>query len=99
MYKIIRTASYIIRFWFAYLTIEKVSIFESEIASYFWGEIFSIYTLLLVVSYGIVGLFYSKGEDHAFGSLAYFVVYCVLLFLYWISLLLLTWLGILPINI
>lgn len=97
MYKIIRDASYLIRFWFAYLTIEQVSIFKSELATYFWGEVISIYFILMLISRGIVGTFYSRGEDPVFGALAYFVVYCIILFLYWVTLLFLTWIGILPI--
>ena len=48
MYKILSTISYIIRFWLAYITIEKVSIFKSEIINYFWGEVISVYTILIL---------------------------------------------------
>lgn len=100
MYKLLSSLSYIIRFWLAYVTIEKVSIFKSDIINYFWGEVFSIYTLLLIISYFLTGKFYSKNDmPSSIGVIIYFFIYCILLFLYWLILLFLTWIGILPIAI
>ncbi len=100
MYKLLSSLSYIIRFWLAYVTIEKVSIFKSDIINYFWGEVFSIYTLLMIISYFITSKFYSKNDmPSSIGVIIYFFIYCILLFLYWLVLLFLTWIGILPIAI
>lgn len=100
MYKILSLLSYLIRFWLAYITIEKVSIFNSEIINYFWGEVFSIYTILMLISYFVTGKFYSKNELPAsVGVIIYFFVYCFFLFLYWVILQFLTFVGVLPIVI
>lgn len=99
MYKLFSSISYIVRFYLAYLTIEKVSIFKSTIANYFWGEVVSIYVVFMVISYFITGLFYEKDSMPAeIGVIIYFLVYCVILFFYWLILLLLTSIGILPIS-
>lgn len=100
MYKFLSTLSYLIRFWLAYITIEKISIFQSETLNYFWGEVFSIYTSLMIIGYFITGKVYSKNEMPAsFGVIIYFFIYCILLFIYWMILQLLTWIGILPIIV
>ena len=98
MYKFLSTLSYLIGFWLANITIEKISIFQSETLNYFWGEVFLIYTLLMIIGYIITGKFYSKNEMSAsFSVIIYFLIYCILLFLYWLVLQFLTWIGILPI--
>lgn len=100
MYKLLSSLSYIIRFWLAYVTIEKISIFKSDIINYFWGEVFSIYTILMIISYFITSKFYSKKDmPSSIGVIIYFFIYCILLFLYWLILLFLTWIGILPIVV
>lgn len=100
MYKLLSSLSFLVRFWLAYVTIENVSIFKSEILSYFWSEVFSIYTILMVISRFITGKFYSKNSmPSSIGVIIYFFVYCILLFIYWLLLLLLTKFGILPISI
>lgn len=100
MYGLLSTTSYIIRFWLAYITIEKVSIFKSEIINYFWGELISVYTILMLISYFITGKLYSKNDmPSSIGVIIYFFVYCIVLFLYWLILLLLTRIGILPISV
>lgn len=98
MYKLFSSASYLVRFWLAYITIEKISMFDCELANYFWGEVISVYTILMLISYFTAGKFYKKGETPpTVGVLIYFVIYCFFLFGYWLVLQFLTWIGILPI--
>ena len=68
-------------FSFLSLKIEKVSIFKSEIINYFWGEVISVYTILMLISYFITGKLYSKNDmPSIIGVIIYFFVYCILLF-------------------
>lgn len=60
MYGLLSATSYVIRFWLAYITIEKVSIFKSEIINYFCSEVISVYTILMLISYFITDKLYSK---------------------------------------
>ena len=100
MYRLLSTVSYIIRFWLAYITIEKIPIFKNEIINYFWSEVISVYIIIMLISYFITGKLYSKNDmSSSVGVILYFFVYCILLFLYWLILLFLTWTGVLPIAV
>lgn len=99
IYRIISSISYIVRFWLCYLTIENVPIFSNELVAYFIGQIISIYFLLMVICYFIVGrLSYKLGSnDPSARSILYFLLYIAMVFILWIVLKLLVVLGVLPI--
>ena len=58
---------------------------------------FSLYTLLLFISRLEVGIFYSRGENPAKGSIMYFGVYLFNLGILYLVMLVLTRVGVLPI--
>ena len=37
---------------------------KKEIINYFWGEVISVYTILMLISYFITGKLYSKNDKH-----------------------------------
>lgn len=99
MYIIISSTSYIVRFWLCYLTIENVPIFSNELVGYFIGQIISIYFLLMVICYFIVGRLSCKLgiNDPSARSILYFLIYIAMVFILWIILKFLVALGVLPI--
>lgn len=80
------------------MTIENVPIFANNAIEIVVGEILSIYTVMWFITYVIVGRFYERGENPTFGSLAYFFIYLIVALVFWLILLFLTWLGVLPIG-
>lgn len=97
MYKLISAISFIIRAYLCYCTIDKIPILENPIANTILLEVISIYTILMIVSRGTVGIFYTKGENPTFGAIAYFFIYLIYLAITYLMLLGLTLLRILPI--
>lgn len=97
MYQLTSGASFILRAYLCYKTIENVPILANSFANGILWEVIPFYTILMVISRSIVGLFYSKGEAPTLGAIAYFFVYLVILGITYIVMLLLTKFGILPI--
>lgn len=97
MYPIVSGASFLIRAYLCYKTIESVPILANPIANDILWEVIPFYTILMLISRGIVGLFYNKGEAPTFGAILYFFVYLVILGIMYIIMLLLTKFGVLPI--
>lgn len=97
MYKIISTISFIIRAWLCYNTIDNIPILANPIANNILLEVISLYTILMIISRIIVGMFYARGENPAFGSVLYFFVYLINLGLIYILMLILTKFNLLPI--
>lgn len=97
MYQIVSTLSFIIRFCICYKTIESIPILANPIANDILWEVIPFYTILMLMSRSIVGLFYNKGEAPTLGAIMYFFVYLVILGIVYIIMLLLTIVGILPI--
>lgn len=98
-YKIISFASFALRVFICYITIETVPIFRDPLLAYAIGQIFSLYWILWFISYTIVGVGfgYRRGDDPVLGSILYAIVYIPLALITWGTLAILTWLGVLPI--
>ena len=96
LYIFVSTFSFIIRSILCYFTIDKIPIFRNHIANSLFLEVLSLYTLLMIISRSIVGIFYGKGENPVLGSLEYFIVYIIILGIVFVVMTLLTIIGILP---
>lgn len=96
MYQIVRTISFCIRAWLCYKTIDNIPIFENYLLNNMILEILSLYVILMIISRSIVGIVYNRGEAPVIGSLLYFIVYVVCLFILYGIMLFLTKVGILP---
>lgn len=96
LYNIIRLISFAIRSYLCYLTIDNIPIFENYLLNSMFLEVCSLYTILMIVSRLEVGIFYSRGENPAKGSIMYFFVYLVNLGLLYLVMLGLTKVGVLP---
>lgn len=99
IYKDIKSISYLVRFWLCCLTIENVSIFSNKLIEYFIGQIISVYFLLMVICYLVVGRLSLKlGIEGSSGkAVLYFAIYVIAVFTLWIILRFLTALGVIPI--
>lgn len=97
MYKLISTASFLIRFYICYCTIDKIPILKNPILNTILLEVISIYTILMIVSRAIVGIFYTKGQNPTFGAIAYFFIYLICLAIAYAILWGLTYIEVLPI--
>lgn len=99
MYYFISNVSHLFRAYLCYLTIDGLSIFENALLNNIFLEVFSLYTLLWFISRIEVGIFYSRGENPAKGSIMYFFVYLVNLGILYLIMLVLTKVGVLPIGL
>lgn len=97
MYKLLSTLSFGLRAYLCYLTIDKIPIMRNEFLNYILLEIFSLYTILWLFTYGEVSLFYTKGESTNLGVIFYFIIYVINLGIMYAVMNLLTYIGILPI--
>lgn len=98
MYKNIRDISYILRALFAYWVIDNSPIAKADLLNEIIWQVIPTYTILMIISYAITGLFYHSGRrEPTLGSFIYFVIYCTLLSVMWIILKILTVFGVLPI--
>ena len=97
LYKIISLISFAIRSYLCYLTIDNIPIFENYFLNSMFLEVCSLYTIIMIVSRLEVGIFYSRGENPAQGSIMYFLVYLVNLGVLYLVMLGLTKVGVLPI--
>ncbi|MBQ6841177.1 MAG: hypothetical protein IJO63_03590 [Bacilli bacterium] len=97
MYKLISGISFLIRAWLCYNTIDNIPILANPIANSILLEVISLYTILVLISRKIVGIFYKAGDAPTFGAILYFFVYLINLGIMYIIMILLTKIGILPI--
>lgn len=97
MYPIISFLSFLIRAYLCYLTIDKIPILENLVANNILLEVISLYTILMLISRSIVGIFYNKGEAPTLGAIAYFFIYIIILGIMYLIMLFLTKVGVLPI--
>ena len=99
MYEIARAISLAVRVLICYFTIETTPVFADEAIQWLLGQMASVYLLLRLVSYTIVGrvIGYEKGEAPVPGVILYAMAYIPLSLVLWGVLWLLTWVGILPI--
>ena len=96
LYLFVSTISFIVRAFLCYISIDTIPIFKNHIANNIFLEVISLYTLLMIISRNIVGIFYRRGENPPLGALEYFFVYIVVLGVLFCLMLLLTMIGILP---
>lgn len=98
MYRLLSGLSYITRFVLCYFTIETTPIFANSLIAWGVDQMISIYFVLLVISYFIVGnvFKYERGSVPELGVILYFVTYVVLALITWGILWLLTAVGVLP---
>ena len=96
MYQILSELSLLLRMYFCYLTIDNIPILKNELWNYILLEVISLYTILRIITYFEVGKFYEKGDNSAFGVIAYFIIYVINLGVIYGIMLLLTKVGILP---
>lgn len=97
MYKLISGISFLIRVWLCYNTIDNIPILSNPIANSILLEVFSLYTILMVISRKIVGISYKFGDAPVIGAILYFFVYLVNLGIMYIIMIVLTKIGVLPI--
>lgn len=90
MYKILSEISLLLRMYFCYLTIDKIPILHNVLWNYVLLEVISLYTILRIITYFEVGKFYEKGDNSAFGVIAYFFVYLINLGVMYLVMLVLT---------
>lgn len=102
LYKIVKVISFVLRYLLCYITIEKIPIFESETAQWFWSALFGcvIYSILLAVCYPLVGFISKKIciESSFAKSILYFILYLPLVLITYLVLLCFTRFGMLPIS-
>ena len=98
MYRFLSGLSYIARFVLCYFTIETTPIFANSLIAWGVDQMISIYFILLVISYFIVGnvFKYERGSMPELGVILYFVTYVVLALVTWGVLALLTAVDVLP---
>ena len=99
MYQLLSIISFFIRAYLCYCTIDNIPILANPILNSILGEVISLYTILWAISYFTVGRFYDKDSDPLLGVSLYFIVYVVILGITYLLLLLLTFIGVLPIVI
>lgn len=99
MYKILSVLSFLIRAVICYFTIETAPIFENSLVAYGVDQVISLYSIMWLISYMIVGRVfgYQRGDDPALGAILYFFVYIVVAMIMWGILAFLTFIGALPI--
>lgn len=97
-YPFVATASFLIRAYLCYLTIDKIPIILDPILKELVSEIFSLYTFLMIISRLTTSLFYTKGIDSPYkGCGIYFIIYICYLFILFLIMLILTFFKILPV--
>ena len=98
-YKTTRTLSQSIRWLLCFFTIEATPIFANSLIAYGIDQTISIYSILWLISYMIVGRVfgYKRGDDPALGSILYFIVHVILALITWGVLTILTAAKIIPV--
>lgn len=97
MYKLVSSISFLIRVWLCYNTIDNIPIFANPIANSILLEVISLYTILMLISRKIVGIYYKSGEAPIFGVILYFIIYLINLGIMYMIMIVLTKIGLLPI--
>ena len=90
--------SFVVRATLCYFTIETTPIFANSLIAWGVDQIISIYTILLIISYFVVGRVfnYERGSAPELGVILYFITYVPLALILWGILALLTAVGVLP---
>ena len=98
MYKIFSMMSLLIRAVICYFTIETTPVFENSLIAYGVDQIVSLYSIMWLISYAIVGRVfgYQRSDDPTLGAILYFFVYTVVAMVTWGILALLTFFDIIP---
>lgn len=99
MYKVLSAISFFIRAYLCSITIDKIPILANPLYNNILFEVVSLYTILWVISYFTVGLFYERGDEPVLGVILYFLTYVIFLTIIYLIMLFLTFLGILPIHL
>lgn len=97
MYKILSEISFFIRCYLCYLTIDNIPILSNQLLNYVLLEVFSLYTILRIITYFEVGTIYKKSDESEIGVIVYFFLYLINLGVMYVLLLILTYFGLLPI--
>ena len=97
MYKTLSGLSFIVRAYLCYLTIDTIPIMKDEFLNTVLLETVSFYTILLLITYGEVSLFFTKGEGAILGTIFYFIIYVINVGIMYAIMNMLTYIGILPI--
>ena len=97
MYKILSEISFFIRCYLCYLTIDNIPILSNQMLNYVLLEVFSLYTILRIITYFETGTIYNKSDESEIGVIVYFFLYLINLGIMYVLLLILTYFGILPI--
>ena len=100
IYKAVSSISFLIRFVIYYFTIARIDIFENALIAKEFDNWIAFPTILLVLSYVTTGIIISKNrvDDSTLRSILYFFVWIGYWLIYYIALLILTHVGILPIS-
>lgn len=100
-YQIASAVSFIVRAYVCYYTIETTPIFASDLKGLVLGQVVSIYVILRIVAYFIVGnvFHYEKGSSPILGVIMYGIVHLCLVLITWGILALLTLFRIIPITV
>lgn len=98
-YLLASAISFALRASLCFFTIETTPIFANDAIEWIFGQILSIYTVLRLIAYFIVGnLFkYKRGDMPILGVALYGLVHTSLVFICWGILALLTVLNVLPV--
>lgn len=99
MYQIFSVISFCVRAYLCYYTIDNIPILANPLYNSILLEVVSLYTILWLFSYFTVGLFYDSGDEPVLGVILYFITYIVFLGIMYLIMLLLTFIGFLPIYI
>ena len=99
-YQIASAISLIVRAYVCYYTVETTPIFASDLKGLVLGQVVSIYVILRIVAYFIVGnvLHYEKGSAPTLGVMLYGIIHLILVMICWGILAILTMMSILPIS-
>lgn len=98
-YLLASNISFAIRAVLCFYTIETTPIFSNAAIEWIFGQVFSIYVVLRIIAYFIVGAVfkYERGNDPVAGVALYGIVHVVLVLILWGVLALLTLLKVLPV--
>lgn len=100
LYGVVSSASLLARWYFCFITIERLPISIDPIKSLVFGILIPVYGLFWAICYPTVGVLSSNLgiESPTARSLMYFVIYIPVATVYYLALAVMTHLGILPVQ-
>ena len=100
MYKAISSISFIVRCVIYYFTIARIDIFENVLLAKEFDNWIAFPTILWCLSYFTTGIIINKNriDDSTARSVLYFFIWIGYWLVYYVALLILTHIGILPIS-